>query len=175
MCKAKRVGVGIAIFLNHERHTMNNDLFPRENNAQFALSYELLHLLRWLEQNDIERLKKIVSRAVAHGLHDDIQRTRSMVNQNILEEMHHSIINFFDLLDAVLTDSINEHLEKKARQKNLLPTLDHFDSSLIDHEAVRSSIENTTKTLDLHPHINAKEQLCKELLKNWRPIDTPMN
>lgn len=154
---------------------MNNDLFPSDNNAQFALSYELLHLLKWLEQHDIDRLKKIVSRAVAHGLHDEIQRTSSKINQNVLEEMHHSIVNFFELLDVVLTDSINEHVEKKARQKNLLPTLDHCDASLLDQSAVRSSIENTTKKLDAHPHINAKEQLCKELLKNWKPLNTPIN
>ena len=149
---------------------MNNDSFSHDSNSQFALSYELLHLLKWLEQNNTEKLKKIISKAIAHGLHDEIQKGSSMTNQNILEEMHHSIINFFDLLEILLAEAINEHVEKKAREKNLLPTLEHFDTSLLDQAAVRSSIESTTKTLESHPHINAKEQLCKELLKNWKPL-----
>lgn len=154
---------------------MNNDSFSHNNNTQFALSYELLHLLKWLEHHDTDKLKKIISKAIAHGLHDEIQRSSSQINQNILEDMHHSIVNFFELLEIILADAMNDHIEKKAREKNLLPTLEHFDSSLLDHATVRSSIENTTKTLDSHPHINAKEQLCKELLKNWKPIDKQMN
>jgi hypothetical protein len=154
---------------------MNNDSFSHDSNAQFALSYELLHLLRWLEQHDTEKLKKIVSKAVAHGLHDEIQKTSAMINQSILEDMHHSIINFFELLDIILADTINEHVEKKAREKNLLPTLDHFDASLLDQNIVRSSLEKTTKKLDSHPHINAKDQLCKELLKKWKPANKQVN
>ena len=154
---------------------MNNDSFSHDSNSQFALSYELLHLLRWLGHHDTDKLKKIVSKAVAHGLHDDIQRGNSQINQNVLEEMHHGIIDFFELLDNILADTINEHVEKKAREKNLLPTLDHFDASLLDHETVRSSIENTTRKLDTHPHINAKELLCKELLKKWKPIGKQVN
>jgi len=150
---------------------MNNDSFSHDRNAQFALSYELLHLLKWLEQHDSDKLKKIISKAVAHGLHDEIQKTSSMLNQNVLEDMHHGIIDFFELMDTLLSDAITDHVEKKAREKNLLPTLDHFDSSLLDHETVRSSIENTTKKLDAQPHINAKEQLCKELLKKWKPLN----
>lgn len=148
---------------------MNNDSFSHDSNSQFALSYELLHLLKWLAQHDTDKLKKIVAKAVAHGLHDEIQKTS--LNQNVLEEMHHGVIDFFELVDTILADAINAHVEKKAREKNLLPTLDHFDASLLDHETVRSSIENTTRKLDLHPHINAKEQLCKELLKKWKPLN----
>jgi hypothetical protein len=151
---------------------MNNDSFAHDNNTQFALSYELLHLLKWLEQHDIEKLKKIIAKAVAHGLHDEIQRSNSHVNQNILEEMHHSIVDFFELMDNLLNDAINQHVEKRAREKNLLPTLDHFDGSLLSHDTVRTSIENTTKQLDAHPHINPKEQLCKELLKQWKPLNS---
>jgi hypothetical protein len=149
---------------------MNNDSFSHDNNSQFALSYELLHLLRWLGQHDTDKLKKIISKAVTHGLHDTIQKTTSVSDPNILEEMHHGIVDFFELLETLLSDAINTHIEQKAREKNLLPTIDHFDSSLLDNETLRSSIENTTKKLDHNPHMNAKEQLCKEFLKQWKPI-----
>lgn len=149
---------------------MNNDSFSHDNNSQFALSYELLHLLRWLGQHDTDKLKKIISKAVTHGLHDTIQKTTSVSDPNILEEMHHGIVDFFELLETLLGEAINTHIEQKAREKNLLPTIDHFDSSLLDNETLRSSIENTTKKLDHNPHMNAKEQLCKEFLKQWKPI-----
>ncbi|HLW73057.1 MAG TPA: hypothetical protein VKR54_03330 [Candidatus Babeliales bacterium] len=150
---------------------MNNDSFSHDSNSQFALSYELLHLLKWLGQHDTDKLKKIISKAVAHGLHDNIQKTISLSDHNILEEMHHGIIDFFEILDTLLANAINDHVEQKAREKNLLPTIDHFDSSLLDDETLRCSVENTTKKLDLDPHMNPKEQLCKEFLKKWKPLN----
>ena len=150
---------------------MNNDSFSHDSNSQFALSYELLHLLKWLGQNDVDKLKKIISKAVAHGLHNDIQKSTTLSDPNILEDMHHSIIDFFELLDTLLVDAISDHVEQKAREKNLLPTIDHFDSSLLDDNTLRSSVENTTKKLDLNPHMNPKEQLCKEFLKKWKPVN----
>jgi hypothetical protein len=150
---------------------MNNDSFSHDSNSQFALSYELLNLLKWLGNNDADKLKKLITKAIAHGLHDEIQKVNTLSDPNLLEEMHHSIIDFFELLDTILFDAINEHVQQKAREKNLLPTIDHIDSSLLDHETVRSSIEKTTKKLDLHPNINPKEQLFKELLKKWKPLN----
>lgn len=150
---------------------MNNDSFSHDSNAQFALSYELLHLLKWLGQHDIDKLKKIITKAVAHGLHDTIQKTTTLSDPHILEEMHHGIIDFFEILNTLLSDAINDHVEQKARHKNLLPTIDHFDSSLLDYETVRSSVEKTTQKLDHNPHMNPKDQLCKELLKQWRPLN----
>ncbi|HEX4069433.1 MAG TPA: hypothetical protein VHX42_05015, partial [Candidatus Babeliales bacterium] len=72
---------------------MNNDSFSHDNNSQFALSYELLHLLKWLGQHDTDKLKKIISKAVAHGLHDSIQKTTTLSDPNILEEMHHGLVD----------------------------------------------------------------------------------
>ena len=150
---------------------MNNDSFSHDNNSQFALSYELLHLLRWLGQHDTDKLKKIISKAVAHGLHDNIQKATAVSDPNILEEMHHGIVDFFELMEMLLSDAINAHVEEKARQKNLLPTIDHFDSSLLDNETLRSSIENSIKKLAHNPQMNPKEQLYKEFLKQWKPVN----
>jgi hypothetical protein len=150
---------------------MNNDSFSQDSTSQFALSYELLHLLQWIGKHDTDKLKKIIAKAISQGLHDDIQKTTAIPNPGVLEEMHHSIIDFFEMLDALLSDAINDHLEQKAREKNLLPTLDHLDASLLDIETLRCSVEKTTKKLDLNPQMNPKEQLCKELLKTWKPIN----
>ena len=150
---------------------MNNDSFSQDTNSQFALSYELLHLLQWLGKHNTDKLKKIIAKAIAQGLHDNIQKTTALSDPTTLEEMHHGIIDFFETLDTLLSDAINDHVEQKAREKNLLPTIDHIDSSLLDNETLRCSVEKATKKLDLNPHINPKEQLCKELLKKWKPLN----
>ena len=55
---------------------MNNDSFNNNNNSaqQFVISYELLCLLRWLLEHDVEKLKKMVSKALAPGLKEDIKQ-----------------------------------------------------------------------------------------------------
>lgn len=148
---------------------MNNNSFSHDSNAQFALSYELLHLLKWLAENDVDKLKKIINKAIAHGLHDEIQNTSYLTDSDNIEEMHHSIVDFFELLNSLLTKGLNEHIKQKAKQKNLLPTIDQFDRSLFDSDVIRHSMETATKQLELDPQVNPKEQLCKELLKQWKP------
>ena len=149
---------------------MNNNSFSNDSNSQFALSYELLHLLRWIGKNDSDKLKKMISKAMSQGLHEEIRKVDKVSDFN-LQNMHHSMIDFFELLDELLFQSIDEHVGKKAREKNLLPTIDHVDSTVCDLETVRSSVEKTTKKLDSYPNINPKEQFCKELLKRWKPVD----
>jgi len=149
---------------------MNDNTFVHDTNSQFALSYELLHLLRWLVLYNPNRLKKIIAKALSQGLHDEIQNIESINNPNMLQEMHHSMIDFFELLDELLTQAITEHVEQKARENNLLPALDVIDSTICDSETVRLSIEKTTKTIETNPNANAQEQLFKEILKKWKPL-----
>jgi hypothetical protein len=148
----------------------NNSSFSHDSNSQFALSYELLHLLQWLSKNNADKLKKIISKAMEQGLHEEMRKCDNISDLNV-QDMHHSMIDFFELLDDLLLESINEQVEKKAREKNLMPTIDHIDSTLCDIETMRMSIEKTTKKLDNFPNINPKEQLCKELLKKWKPVN----
>jgi hypothetical protein len=150
---------------------MNNDSFSQDANSQFALSYELLRLLQWLSKHDVGKLKKMISRAMAQGLHEEIQQVDTLSDSTLLEDMQHSMIDFFELLDNLLADAISEHVEQKAREKNLLPTIDQIDSSMCDNETVRFSVEKTTKKLDHYPNTNPKEQLLKELLKKWKPTN----
>ncbi len=147
---------------------MNNNLFPN-NNTQFVLSYELLCLLRWLIEHDADKLKKIIAKAVASGLHEEMQRTDNTSELNLSEDMQHSIIDFFELLEDLLFDTVNEHVVQKAKEKNLFPTIDQIDSTICDDATVRFSVEKVTKKIDHNPNTNAKEQLFKELLKRWNP------
>lgn len=154
---------------------MANDQFsPAPNSEQFVISYELLCLLRWLVENDTEKLKKIITKALSAGLNDDIkkiERFHSLATDapHIAEEMQHSIVDFFHTMEIMLLESINDLAIQKAVEQKLMPAIDHIDASACDETVVRSSIEKATSSSALKQGSNAQELLFKELLKNWKP------
>lgn len=157
----------------------NND--SNTNNNQFVISYELLSLLRWLTEHDAERLKKIVSRALATGLKEELTKMESFLDahksegdQN-MEEIHYSIVEFFGLLECLLIESLNEHAVQKAVEKNLMPAIDHIDATLCDTDIVRTSIEKATAKSEINTKENPQEILFKELLKRWKPSKNVLN
>ena len=160
---------------------MNMDSFnPNNNNTQqFVISYELLCLLRWLLENDTPKLKKMVSKALASGLTEDIKQFEQLGDVNadpvMIEEIQHSIIEFFSMLETLLIESIKEQAVQKAVEKNLMPTIDHIDSTICDDATVRSSVEKATARSEMHPKENAQDLLFKELLKRWKPSKNMMN
>ncbi len=160
---------------------MNNDSFNSNNNQaqQFVISYELLCLLRWLLENDVEKIKKMVSKALASGLKEDIKQFEQLGDVNadpeMIEEIQHSIIEFFSMLETLLIESIKEQAAQRAVEKNLMPTVDHIDSKVCDDATVRSSLEKATAKSEMYPQANAQELLFKELLKRWKPTKNMMN
>lgn len=160
---------------------MNNDSFNGNNNnsQQFVISYELLCLLRWLLENDVDKLKKMVSKALATGLKDDIKQFEQLGDVNadpaMVEEVQHSIIEFFTMMEMLLAESIKEQAVQRAVEKNLMPTIDQIDSTLCDDATVRSSVEKTVARADQHPKENPQNVLYKELLKRWKPSKNMMN
>jgi|GEM_PF-320880 uncharacterized membrane-anchored protein YjiN (DUF445 family) len=160
---------------------MNNDSFNNNNNhaQQFVISYELLCLLRWLLENDVEKIKKMVSKALASGLKEDIKQFEQLGDVNadpeMIEEIQHSIIEFFSMLETLLIESIKEQAAQRAVEKNLMPTVDHIDSKVCDDATVRSSLEKATAKSEMYPQANAQELLFKELLKRWKPTKNMMN
>jgi len=148
---------------------MNNNEFSGDN-TQFVVSYELLSLLRWLADYDAEKLKKIISKAMASGLKDEVNRVRhSKSEEQTLEEIQHGIIDFFGLLEALLHETMSEQAVQTAMQKNLMPAIDQIDSAICDNATVRMSIEKATAKIEHNPKENPKELLFKEILKRWKP------
>lgn len=159
---------------------MNNDSFNNNNNAQqFVISYELLCLLRWLLENDVEKLKKMVFKALATGLREDIKQFELLgdvsADPAMVEEVQHSIIEFFSMLEMLIAESIKEQAVQRAVEKNLMPTIDQIDSTLCDDDTVRSSVEKTVARSEQHPKENPQNVLYKELLKRWKPSKNMMN
>jgi len=137
--------------------------------TQFVLSYELLCLLRWLTDHNEEKLKKIVKKAInSEGLLKEIKQLDNHQPNNA-EDVQHSIIDFFGMLESILLETLNEQVDKHAREQNLMPAIDQIDAAVCDDATVRFSLEKTASKIDNNPNINAKEQLFKELLKRWKP------
>ncbi len=136
--------------------------------TQFTLSHELIFLLRWLTVHDQERLKKIIDRALAAGLQQELKREiTNSKHKGFEEDAHNNIIDFLGMLETTLFEAINEQTVKQALQKNLMPSIDQIDTSVCDDATVRFSVEKATSTHNTHE--NPKDLLLKELLKRWKP------
>lgn len=150
---------------------MNNEKnFTAVPEGQVLLTYELLFLLQWLIEHESEALKKIIVRALKNGFNDPDFRNHEMIEMHISDpNIHHCIVDFLGLLDALLIESTAELTVQKNVERNLIPALNHIDSTICNDETVQGSLKKTTAFLHNHPEENPQEILLKELLKRWKP------
>ncbi len=135
---------------------------------QLTLSYELLYLLQWLIEHEQETLKVLIQEAVRHQRNATyLQKEHVYVAHD--EELQQNIVDFFELMDVLLYETLEEESIHKAVQMNLMPSLNHIDSAACDTDTIQSSVDEVTAHLDAHPEQNAKDTLYKELLKQWEP------
>lgn len=154
---------------------MNNDNFFQEG-TQFVLSYELLSLLRWLIDNHPHQLQQLINKALSAGLYTKIQKQlhSPLSEQSIAQDnelVQQSIIDFCAHLEVMLHDQINVLLKQRAREEDLLTTIEQIDGEACDQNTVRESIEKVTAHQKKQQDSNTKELLYKEILKRWKPHD----
>lgn len=141
-----------------------------DNAGQCLLSYELLLLLEWLIEHDKDRLQKLVEAALRSGLKQKLAKKYGFdQNQEMKEQAHYTIIEFFGLFEIALSKALDKNSSKTASEKKLLSTLDHIDSTVCDIETLRGSIEKTATKLEEHPCENPQQLLFEEILKSWKP------
>lgn len=145
----------------------NNNNLPTDN--QFVVSFELLQLLEWLMEHHPEEIKKIINRSLSQGLAAQIQRADDIIEGYTLQDMQDSILDFFNLLEVLLIESLGERQEDKKLQAELIPTINHIDKTSCDFTTLSTSIEKATTKISKHPHENPQTILFRELLKNWKP------
>ena len=74
---------------------------PSSDNAYFVVSHELIVLLQWLIEHEQESLKKIIARALPHGLEAALQATQSSQHQPLnQDELQQNVVDFFSLLET---------------------------------------------------------------------------
>ncbi len=139
-----------------------------EEISQLTLSYELLHLIRWLVENEPEQLKQIIADAMSSGLKEEF-KTMYVSEQSASEAMQYNIIDFLSLLEILLHEVTEDEQRKELLQKKLLPAIDHIDGAEYPAQLVQSSIDKVSSKLEKNPKKNPQELLFQELLKNWNP------
>lgn len=145
---------------------------PTEN-GQLVISVELLLLLQWLVQNESEGVKRLVQTASRKGLLEFLANKKTPRNFiDMMDELDLQICvsEFFTLLESSIHE--NEKLENIAAadfESPVAPTIGQIDLNSCDHETVALSVAKTARALKKDVSKDAKETLCKELLKNWHP------
>lgn len=137
------------------------------NNSQFVMSYEILHLLKWLLENEQESLKKIISKSINNGLINELNLEHTSKTHE--DHLQQNIIDFFSLLEILLYEVLNETEFNKLSSRNILPAIDNIDSTIFDNSIIEMSIAKATSMHKLSSKEDMKTTLCKELLKRWRP------
>jgi hypothetical protein len=156
--------------------TNDNNSFNHHNEGQVLLTYELLFLLQWIMEHEAEALKKIVTRSLKSGFNDPDFRNNELVEMHITDpSIHQCIVDFLGLLDALLIESTTELSMQKSVERNLIPALNHIDSTICDDETVQGSLKKASTQIHHHPEENPQEILFKELLKRWKPDKTSLS
>jgi len=140
----------------------------QEADDQFVISYELLCLLRWLAEHERTKLKRIINKALVSGLNKQMQKAENNADLFDLEEAQQSIIDFFCTLENIMTEALNEQAVKQAVENNLIPAIEHIDSSVCDDSMVRFSIEKASAKSNSSKE-NPQDLFYKEILKRWKP------
>jgi hypothetical protein len=140
-----------------------------DKDEQFAISYELLCLLRWIIENDADKLKKMITRAVSRGLNEKIERIQSYSDTEALEDAHENMIEFFSALEAMLMDTIQEQAMNQAFERKLIPAIEQIDTTACDDMLVQTSLERANSKIAHNPDKSPQEILLTEILKNWKP------
>src|SRR3989338_6797791 len=147
---------------------MNNDN-SYKSDGQFILSFELVQLLEWLIEHQPDEIKKLIHKALSQGLHSNIRQADDLLEVYSPEDMQNTVIDYFGLMEVFLLDAINERSNHNSIHTQLIPTVHHIDQSSYDDDAVFSSVENATTSLEKNSLQNPQAVLYKELLKNWKP------
>jgi hypothetical protein len=158
-------------------HTMdeNKILEFQEKSDQFIISHELLCLLRWLMDNDPDRIKKIITRALSRGLREELQNLNHTTDTDAIEEAQLNMLEFFGMLESLLAEALQEQAVQQVIDKGLMPAIDHIDPSACDDNALNYGIEKANAKLQ---RSTSKEKpqdvLLKEILKQWKPAKKQM-
>lgn len=138
-----------------------------EQQEQLVLSQDLLNLLEWLLKNHQEGLKNLINQALQRGLADELKRRATVCT----EDAHYTIIDFLETLESSLADGLHERAMSDGAHKKLMPAINKIDISTCSKATIDSSAAIVSSRTIQTSADEAKNELCKELLKRWKPDD----
>lgn len=140
-----------------------------DKDEQFAISFELLCLLRWLVEHESDKIKKMITKAVAQGLTQKLEHIAEYSDNEALEDAQDNMIEFFSSLESMLIDTLQEQARNTANEKKLMPAIEQIDTTICDDTVLKFSLERARNKIVRNPEKNSQEILLKEILKNWNP------
>lgn len=153
----------------------NKEFELHERTDQFVISHELLCLLRWLMDYDADRIKKIISRSLDRGLRDQLVHLERHNDDAAIEEAQLNMLEFFGMLESLLSESLQEQTVKQAIEKGLMPAIDHIDPSVCNTVDLHYGLERANAKLERRKSgEKPQDVLLKEILKQWKPAKKQM-
>lgn len=135
---------------------------------QLVLSPELLLLFEWLFEHEQEGLKKLIHQAYRNGLEKKL--SQKLTSQSVTGAQQ-TVFDFFALVEALSHEVCIEREEQSLMQQVLIPAIHQMDVPHQDSHALAASIDKATSSLyDDTSSTRAKEVLCKEFIKRWKPL-----
>lgn len=125
--------------------------------------------MQWLIENHSDDIRTMVTSALDDGLEKEIQANSQDQGRHLSNSMQNSIIDFLSLLENVYQEASAERTVQKAMERNLMPAIEHIDTTMCDDATVRFSVEKATSKIERSPESNAQDVLFKELLRCWKP------
>ncbi|MCA9770735.1 hypothetical protein KC460_05185 [Candidatus Dependentiae bacterium] len=148
------------------KHSSSTLLEPQE---QLVISYELLCLLHWFMEHDNAKFRRMLKTALKKGLYKKIVNKQDLEQFKTLENIQHTILDFFGMLEALFIEAFSEYETEQIAQKSILPELDHIDSKHYDDSEIHLSAQKAQKDATDNPAQLAKDILFQELLRRWQP------
>jgi hypothetical protein len=145
-----------------------------QEQGQFSISHELVLLLEWLVMHKRDQLKSLIKKSVHQGLSEYIQHEADGVKELDQALLYYAVVDFFDTIELMLHEVMNEEREKEASKSNLLKSMRQFDS-IVDKHMIHASLSKIVKQVTATPDQGTKEQLLKEVLLRWKPTKHQSN
>lgn len=140
---------------------------PGEQDQHVMVSDELLTVIAWLVTYEQETLKKILVNALQHGLQDALTQAAEQNKELSAQTIQATIFDLFILLEDLVHEVQHESETTTFVQRSLVPAINRIDMSSCNEEIV--SISAAKATAAAGSGANAKEVLCRELLRRWKP------
>jgi hypothetical protein len=145
---------------------ISNNIF--ESPEQLVISYELLCLLQWLVEHDIDKMQRIIDTALKKGLYKKVLNKNNRAQFQSFDQAQHAVTEFFTILEALLIDKLSIHQAQELEKRDCLPEIDRIDTKNYDQAMVQTSIDKATKNAQKSDK-SAQELLFQELLRRWKP------
>ena len=136
---------------------------------QFVISYELLHVLYWLLKYEEVELSKLINKSFSKGIKEKNQKSDSLTELQLSEEMQNSIVDFFTFMEQEISD-ITDQEATKLMNRDVIKDLDHFDPKQVDYLTVKETIYRNADRLHTKKYTQkTRTHFLKELLRQWKP------